>query len=192
MRIHVVGDWWDLPCTEICQFYQSPSASSWSPAGVAGHLLHGNGVLWWEDCSDLEEEIARIRCVWKTHGLSSSSRTIRSPDNHAALLQAKPVQTRGYQTAAAGQNQWCWRDCPQAWDFWAPHQSARTAETAARPRPETARADPDHRRAKRSAGGAGAEAPRSHGKCCRNILRVRAERGVSSETKEGNRSHRLT
>lgn len=71
MRIHIVGDWWDLPCIEICQFYQSPSASSWSTAGVTGYLFHGNGVLWWEDCSNFEEEIARIRCVWKTHGLSS-------------------------------------------------------------------------------------------------------------------------
>jgi hypothetical protein len=71
MRIHIVGDWWDLPCTEICQFYQSPSASSRGAAGVTGYLLHGDGVLWWEDCSNFEEEIARIRCVRKTHGLSS-------------------------------------------------------------------------------------------------------------------------
>lgn len=192
MRIHIVGDWWDLPCTEICQFYQSPSASSRGAAGVTGYLLHGDGVLWWEDCSNFEEEIARIRCVRKTHGLSSSSRAIRSPDNNAALLQAKPVQTRGYQTAAAGQNQRRWRDCPQAWDFWASHQSARAAETASRPRPETARADPDHRRTERTAGRAGTQAPGSHGKCSRDLLRVWAEWGVPSETTEGNGSHRLS
>lgn len=120
-----------------------------------------------------------------------SSRTFRSPHDDAALLQAEPLKTRGHQTPAAGQDQRRWCDCSQARDLWASHQSAGAAEATSGPGPETAGADPDHRRTERTAGGAGAQTAGGHGECGGELLWVRGQRRVSSETEEGSRSHRL-
>lgn len=74
-----------------------------------------------------------------------SSRAFCSTDNNAAVLQAEPFETGGHQTPAASKSEWHGLDSTKAGNFRASHQSARATETTPRSRPETARANPNHR-----------------------------------------------
>lgn len=81
-----------------------------------------------------------------------SSRALSSTNNHAAVLQAEPFETRSHQAPAASKSQRCGRDSAQAGNLRASHQSARATETTPRSRSETARANTNHRRTERPTG----------------------------------------